>query len=209
MVFSQLVLLFVKGIVIGFAIAAPVGPIGVLCIKRTLSGRYALGFFTGLGAGFADTFYGAVAGFGLASIADFIDFYNFYLRLGGGILLTWIGFITFRNPPRLNSDGNGDQETLFHGFTSAFFLTLSNPLTLVVFAAAFAAMGVDPLDDSLLQATSLVFGVFVGATTWWLSLSTGVHLMHHKLSDKQLLWINRISGIMLIGFAVYMILSLL
>ena len=208
MVVSNLPLLFAKGIIIGFAIAAPVGPIGILCIRRTLSGRYALGFLTGLGAAFADTFYGAVAGFGFASISDFIDHFNFYIRLGGGLLLAWIGIHNFRTPPRVNSQDNGVDDNLFHGFTSAFFLTLSNPITLLVFAAAFAAMGVDPIDDSILQASSLVFGVFVGASTWWLSLTTGVHLMHHKLSDVQLLWINRISGVMLIGFSVYMLLSL-
>src|SRR3989338_2210536 len=134
-------LLFLKGALIGFLIAAPVGPIGILCIRRTLSGRYLLGLVTGLGAGLADTFYGAVAGFSLASISDFIEEYNVYLRFFGGILLA-----------------------------------------LLVFAAAFAAVGVSTANDSFSHSLTLVAGVFFGATAWWFSLSTGVQLMHHKLS---------------------------
>src|SRR5690242_18155251 len=145
-------LLFLKGSLIGFLIAAPVGPIGILCIRRTLSGRYLLGLVTGLGAGLADTFYGAVAGFSLASISDFIDEYNVYLRLFGGILLAWLGFYIYKAPPRYNSQETGGGETLFHAFVSAFFLTVSNPVTLLVFAAAFAAVGVSNVNDSFIQA---------------------------------------------------------
>ncbi len=206
---SVLLILFLKGVLIGFLIAAPVGPIGVLCIRRTLSGSYALGLITGLGAAFADTVYGAIAGFSLASIANFITENNFYLRLFGGILLAWIGVSIFRAPPRRTTLEKVEDENIFHAFTSAFFLTLSNPITLLVFAAAFAAMGISPMKDSLTQASILVAGVCMGASAWWLSLSTGVHLIHHKLSDKQLLWINRSSGVMLVGFSVYMLLSLL
>ncbi len=206
---TTLLILFIKGTLIGFAIAAPVGPIGILCIRRTLSGRYALGLFTGLGAGLADTFYGAVAGFGLASISDFIHHYDFYIRLFGGFLIAWIGVSIFRSHPRELSQDSSSEGSLIQAFTSAFFLTLSNPITLLAFAAAFAAMGIKPVHDSLSQASILVAGVFVGATTWWISLSTAVHLMHHKLSETQLLWINRSSGIMLFGFSIYILLSLL
>ena len=205
---SILFIIFLKGILAGFVIAAPVGPIGILCIRRTLSGRYALGFVTGLGAGLADTFYGAIAGFSLASIAEFIKNNDFYLRLFGGILLGRISFSIFRSPPREPNLETGEEGTLLHGFTSAFFLTISNPITLIVFGAAFAAMGISPAEDSLSQASALVVGVFLGSTTWWLSLSTSVHLMHHKLSDRQLLWINRCSAIMLGMFSTYILLSL-
>lgn len=207
--FSALLILFLKGILIGFLIAAPVGPIGILCIRRTLSGGYVLGLVTGLGAALADTVYGAIVGFSLAGIADFIAQNDFYLRLFGGILLAWIGVSIFRAPPREAKVKKTDDDTPLGAFISAFFLTISNPITLLVFAAAFAAMGVAPVNDSLSQAAILVLGVSVGASAWWLSLSTGVHLMHHKLSDQQLLWINRLSGVMLVGFSVYMLLSLL
>jgi len=206
---SHFFLLFFKGIIIGFVIAAPVGPIGILCIRRTLSGRFGLGLITGLGAGVADTVYGAIAGFSLVSIANFINKYDFYLRLFGGLLVAWIGFSIIRSPFHEDKVENGTRETLFHGFTSAFFLTLSNPLTLIVFAAAFAALGVSPMNDSVTQAFGLVGGVFIGASGWWLSLSTIVRLMHHKLSETQLLWINRLSGGVLCGFAFYIIWSLI
>lgn len=209
MIVSSLCLLFLKGILIGFLIAAPVGPIGILCIRRTLSGHYGLSLATGFGAGVADTVYGAIAGFSLVSIATFITQYDFYLRLFGGLLVGWIGFSIFKSPLRQDKLKNRPRETLLHAFTSAFFLTFSNPITLIVFAAAFAALGVSPVDDSFTQGLALVGGVFVGANGWWLSLSTVVRLMHHKISDTHLLWINRASGIMLFGFAIYIVLSLL
>lgn len=208
MVISLYFTLFFKGMLVGFIIAAPVGPIGVLCIRRTLAGSYALGLATGFGAGLADTFYGAVAGFSLASVADFIKNNDFYLRLFGGILLGWIGFSILRAPPRQSNAESEEETTLLSSLTSAFLLTVSNPLTLIVFAAAFSAMGIAPLEDSFSQALVLVVGVFVGANAWWLSLSTTVHFMHHKLSDRQLLWINRSSGIMLCAFSAYMLLSI-
>jgi threonine/homoserine/homoserine lactone efflux protein len=201
--------LFLKGIVAGFIIAAPVGPIGILCIRRTLAGSYALGLATGLGAGLADTFYGTVAAFSIAGISDFIQNYSFYLHLGGGVVLAWLGVSIFRSPVRPNNIEEVDGETLFHGLTSAFFLTVSNPVALLVFAAAFAAMGISTANDSVSQALALVVGVFVGANAWWLSLSTAVRLMHHKLSDTQLLWINRSSGMMLFGFSAYLLFSLI
>jgi threonine/homoserine/homoserine lactone efflux protein len=208
MMLSSLFSLFFKGILIGFVIAAPVGPIGILCIRRTLSGRYGLGLITGLGAGVADTVYGAIAGFSLVSIAALIVQYDFYLRVFGGFLVGWIGFSILKAPLHSDTLKNSQKETLFHGFTSAFFLTLSNPITLIVFAAAFAALGVSPREGSISQSFILVGGVFVGANGWWFSLSTAVRLMHHKISDVQLLWINRASGIMLLGFSIYMLLSL-
>lgn len=209
MVASSLLLLFLKGILIGFVIAAPIGPIGILCIQRTISGRYGLSLMTGLGAGVADTVYGAIAGFSLVSIANFIAQYEFYLRLFGSVLLGWIGFSIFRSPLRHDPLETRSKETFFHGFTSAFFLTLSNPIALIVFAAAFTVMGVSPQSDSLDQSLVLVGGVFVGANGWWFALSTTIHLIHHKLSETNLLWINRISGGLLLGFGAYMLLSLL
>lgn len=205
---SSLGCLLCKGILIGFLIAAPVGPIGILCIRRTLAGSYSLGLATGLGAGVADTVYGAIAGFSLVSIANFITQHDFYLRLFGGILLVWIGYSIFQAPLRESKLENEPGETLLHGFSSAFLLTLSNPITLIVFAAAFAAMGVSPVEDSLVQGFALVGGVFIGANGWWLSLSTLTRFLHHKISDVQLLWINRASGMMLFGFAIYILLSL-
>jgi threonine/homoserine/homoserine lactone efflux protein len=209
MVFSSLFLLFAKGILIGCAIAAPVGPVGILCIRRTLSGRYGLGLMTGLGAGVADTVYSIIVGFSLVGIANFINQYDVYVRLFGSILVGWIGYSIFKAPLSYDTIESRQKETPFHCFVSAFFLTLSNPFTLIVYAAAFTALSISPAEDSFTQGVALVGGVFVGANGWWFSLNTAVRLMHRKISNTHLLWINRVSGIMLCGFSVYIALSLL
>lgn len=207
--FSSLCILFVKGILIGFAIAAPVGPIGILCIRRTLSNQKMLAVLTGLGSACADVFYGTVAAFSLAGIADFIIKYDFYLKFFGGILVAWIGFSVITSPPFKNENNLKERDSLLHAFTSAFVLTLSNPITLIVFAAAFTAMGVSPVYQSFSQASFLVVGVLIGASCWWISLIITIYFLKHKLSELQLLWINRFSGIILIGFSVYILASLI
>lgn len=207
--FSSLLILFFKGTLIGFVIAAPVGPIGILCIRRTLSNQVILASFTGMGAVCADVFYGTVAAFSLAGIADFITNNDFYLRLIGGILLAWVGFSVIKNSSLKNSETLKGQDSLFHGFTSAFVLTLSNPITLIVFAATFTALGVTSSYQSFSQASFLVAGVFLGASCWWASLITTIYLMKHKLSEPQLFWVNRFSGVTLIGFSLYILISLI
>lgn len=206
---SIFLILFLKGTLIGFIIAAPLGPIGILCIRRALAGRYNLALLTGLGAGLADTFYGAVVSFSLASIVDFITIHNFVLRLFGSILVAGIGISVFRAPLRQNEGQAEAKDTFFHALTSGFFLTVSNPITFLVFAAAFTAMGITPINNSFSQAAFLVIGVFVGANGWWFSLITSVGLMRHKLSAIHLLWINRASGFILIGFSAYILLSII
>lgn len=202
-------ILFFKGILIGFVIAAPVGPIGILCIRRTLSNHKMLAGSTGLGSASADAFYGAIAAFSLAGIADLIIHYNFYLKLFGGILLALIGFSIIRNPSFKREEKINGEDSLLHAYSSAFLLTISNPITLVVFAAAFSAMGISPLYESFFHASFLVIGVFIGACSWWLSLITAIYFMKHKLSDAQLIWINRFSGVILVGFSVYILTSLI
>lgn len=204
---TLLFLLFIKGVLVGLMVSAPVGPVGVLCIRRTLSGRYGLSIVTGLGAAVADAVYAAMAGFSLVSIAEFMSQYNFYLRIFGGSLVVWIGFSIFRTPFKQVSIKTFRTETFLQGFTSAFFVTISNPIVFIVFAAAFTALGISPAEDSLSQGFSLVGGVLLGATGWWVALSMIMFLIHHKVSSEHLFWINRISGVMLLGFGGYMLLS--
>ncbi len=205
---QELVLLFIKGIIVGFAIAAPVGAIGVLCIRRTLIGNYFLGISTGLGAGFADVCFAAIAAFGLASISDFIISHEFWLKLVGGTLLIWIGIQIFRACPIQERNNGVSDQSYVGAFVSSFFLTLTNPVTILAFVAVFAAMGVDHLDDSTEQPLALILGVAVGAFGWWLSLSTFIMLLRHKLSENILVWINKISGGVLVAFAAVILLSL-
>lgn len=206
---ESLFLLFLKGVLIGFVIAAPVGPIGILSIRRAAAGRYGLSLATGFGAGLADTVYGAIAAFSLVGITELIARYDTYLRLGGGMLILWVGYSIFRTPFQEDPLESQKRDTFLGGVSSAFFITLSNPVVLIVFAAAFAVMGISPAEDSLTQGFVLVGAVFTGANGWWFLLSTLIILIHRRITPRQLLWINRISGTMLLGFGAYILLSLL
>jgi len=205
----SLLTLFLKSCLIGFLLAVPVGPVGILCIRRTLSGRYGASLMMGGGAAAADAVYGAIAGFSVAGIGALIQQYSFYLHLFGGIFVGWLGFCVVRAPLRTDPQAHMAQESLLQGVISAFLLTISNPITLIVFAAAFAAMGITLTDDSLTQGLVLTGGVFLGATGWWAVLTTMTHLLRRQLSEVHLLWINRVSGILLIGFSAYILLNLL
>lgn len=202
-------ILFLKGAFIGCAIAAPVGPVGILCIRQTLSGHKTLAAIIGLGSACADIFYGSIAAFGFVSISNFISHHNFYLRLFGGIIIAWIGLSVMRTPPLTKDLTATGTDSPVHAFTSAFALTISNPLTLVVFAAAFTALGISPDYHSSAHALSLVIGIFTGAICWWTGLIFVIHLLKHKLSEAQLFWINRVSSVVLIGFSVYILVSLI
>lgn len=204
----SLFILLLKGFVIGFVIAAPVGAVGILCIRRTLAQHKFLAVLTGLGSAFADAFYATLTAFSLAGISELIIKYDFYLKLFGGILLIFLGFSILRSHHLKEMQKVDTKDSPLHTFTSAFVLTISNPLTLFVFAAAFSATGISPHYESFIQASLLVVGVFCGACGWWLSLITIISLMKHKLSDTQLHWINWFSGAILLVFAASILASL-
>ena len=192
--------LFVEGIIIGFAIAAPVGPIGVLCIRRTLAEGRASGFVSGLGAATADAVYGAIAAFGLTLITDFLLGGASWLRLVGGAFLLFLGFKTFfARPAERAAEARGGG--LPGAYASTFFLTLTNPTTILSFAAIFAGLGVVGASDAL-SAALLVLGVFLGSAAWWLVLSGGTGLFRSKLSASGLRWVNRVSGTVIAAFGV-------
>ncbi len=191
--------LFLRGLIIGFSIAAPVGPIGVLCIRRTLTEGRASGFLSGLGAATADALYGCVAGFGLTVISGFLIDQRFWLQLIGGIFLLALGIKTLRSIPAERAaaaSGSG----LAASYASTLLLTLTNPMTILSFAAIFAALGVADTGGDLSAAARLVLGVFIGSAAWWLILSGGVGLMREKLSAVVLRWTNRLSGAILLVF---------
>jgi threonine/homoserine/homoserine lactone efflux protein len=206
--FPPLLILFFKGIIIGLAITAPIGPVAIMCIRRTLSKHKLLALVTGMGSACADVFYASVAAFSLIGISNFITTYNFYLKLFGGLLLAWLGLSILKHPPLKSPEHPKMRDSWLHAFSSAFILTLSNPITLIVFAASFTAMSVSPVYHSFIPALLLIMGVFLGAMIWWIFLIAIIYLMHHKLSDNQLIWVNRFSGVVLIGFSVYILLSL-
>lgn len=193
--------LFLRGVAVGFAIAAPVGPVGLLCIRRALAdGRFAA-WIAGLGAAFADTFYGAVAGLGLTLISDFLLEYRTALSLVGGVFLVILGIHTVRQHPTLWQTPQA-RLGLMRDFTSSFVLTLTNPATILAFMAVFASMGAVHVADDRMDATLLIGGVFVGSALWWLCLSALAGAVRHKFSERWLLWLNRGSGVVLVLFGV-------
>jgi len=197
-----------RGILIGFSIAAPVGPIGVLCIRRTLAEGRATGFVSGLGAATADAIYGCIAGFGLTLVARFLMDQQMWLRLFGGAFLCYLGVKTVLSRPAdqaASANGSG----LAGAYGSTFLLTLTNPMTILSFAAVFAGLGLASAGGSYASAGILVLGVFTGSALWWLLLSGGASLLRGKFDARRLEWVNRISGVIIAGFGVVALLSLM
>jgi threonine/homoserine/homoserine lactone efflux protein len=199
--------IFLKGIFIGFAMAVPVGPIGIMCIRKTLTEGRFRGLIIGFGAATADLFYGCVASFGLTVISDMLISQRIWIRLVGGALLLFLGIRTFRAQPadpkfQIHSSG------IVRSYLTTVFLTLTNPLTIFAFIAVFAALG---LGNRLgyFSASVLVAGVFISSCLWFIFLSSGVILFRKKLELGGLLWVNRIAGILIIISGVYAIVSLL
>ena len=190
---------FLKGIIIGFSIAAPVGPIGVLCIRRTLADGRLAGLVSGLGAATADLFYGCVAAFGLTFISQFLIDQEMWLRLIGGLFLLYLGAKTFFSKSS-NDEIEQKKGGLLNSYFSTFFLTLTNPLTILSFAAIFAGLGFVNTGGDYLSALTLVAGVFSGSALWWFLLSGGASFFQKKIDSQGLTWINRISGLIITVF---------
>lgn len=197
----------VKGLVIGFSIAAPVGPIGMLCIRRTLGNGRVAGLLSGLGAATADAIYGCIAGFGVVFVSTILLTQQVWLRLVGGLFLCYLGARTFLASPEERISATNPLG-LAGIYLSTFFLTLTNPMTIISFAAIFAALGAGNTSASYISAVTLVVGVFVGSALWWLILSSIVSLFRSKLQPGWLKWVNRLSGLVILGFGVLAILSL-
>lgn len=201
--------LFVKGLILGFSIAAPVGPIGVLCIRKTLEfGRFS-GLFSGLGAACADAIYAVIAAFGLTFIANLLLEGEFWLRLIGGTFLLYLGWKTFSVAEPNSQSKNIPHTTLINDFISTFFLTITNPMTLISFLAVFAGLGLSGIQGDYIQASMLVIGVFLGSALWWLTLSEGVTLFRKKVSQEVMKWINKIAGVIILAFGIGALYSLL
>ena len=203
--------IYFRGLVIGLAIAEPVGPIGVLCIRRTLAEGRLAGLVTGLGAATADTVYGAVAAFGLTAVSVFLVSQQDMLRLIGGAFLLYLGVRTFLARPVAQDAVTGDRSsrTLAGDYASTFLLTITNPLTILSFAAVFAGLGLGSGYDDLASALLLVAGVFTGSALWWFLLSGGVSLLRGRITPNGLRWVNRVSGVIITLFGIVALAGLL
>jgi len=199
--------LFMKGLIIGFSIAAPVGPIGVLCIRRTLAEGRISGFVSGMGAATADALYGCIAGFGVTYVSSFLIGQQFSFRLIGALFLGYLGArIFFSKPAEAPSKAEG--KGLAGAYASTLLLTLTNPVTILAFAAIFAGLGLGNLGGNYTAGMLLVLGVFLGSAAWWLFLSMGVGLFRTWFNGPRLRWVNRLSGVIIGGFGFLAFLSL-
>ena len=188
--------ILIKGVIIGFVMAVPIGPLGVLCIRKTLTEGRARGLIVGLGAATADALYCSIAAFGLTFVSDMIETNQLWVRLFGGLLLLVLGIRTLqakRSDPLVLFDRKGFWGT----FVSSFFIAVTNPLTIFAFVAIFAAFGLAH-ELGLVAASMLVIGVFAGSGLWFLTLGSVARLFHKTLNAGGLLWVNRVAGILII-----------
>jgi threonine/homoserine/homoserine lactone efflux protein len=199
--------LMLKGLLIGFSIAAPVGPIGVLCIRRTLAQGRAAGLASGLGAASADAVYGCIAGFGLTFISGLLISQQSWLKLIGGAFLCYLGIRTLLAQPAERAAAAGGMG-LAGAYTSTFFLTLTNPTTILSFVAVFAGLGLASMGADYAAAAMLVLGVFAGSALWWLLLSGGVGMFRASFDTRAMRWVNRISGGVITAFGLLALVSL-
>ena len=193
--------LFIKGIIVGFAIAAPVGPIGLLCIQRSLVGGWMSGLASGLGAALADTLYGSIAAFGLTLVQDFLFGHRDFISMAGGLLLCLLGLrIMFVKPATIAARPQPSAAGLAGDLIGTFMLTLANPMTILSFIAIFAALNTSAASGSYAAAGTLVLGVFVGSAAWWICLSMGIGVIRHRMDEPILRWIARLSGALVVVF---------
>jgi threonine/homoserine/homoserine lactone efflux protein len=199
-----------RGVVIGLSVAAPVGPMAILCMRRTLAQGRVAGFVSGLGIATADACYGAIAAFGLTSIADTLVDQNTWIRILGGLFLIYLGVKTVRSHPLEGAADDGPRRSAagFLAFGSTLGLTLTNPTTILSFVAIFAGFGVASEDRETTSAAALVIGVFAGSALWWLFLTSGTGLLRGWLTAPRLTWINRVSGAVIGVFGALAVASL-
>jgi threonine/homoserine/homoserine lactone efflux protein len=196
-----------RGLALGFSIAAPVGPIGVLCIQRTLNAGRLVGFVTGLGAATADLIYASLGVLGLTLVAQAVIAGRLWLHVVGGLFLVYLGARTFFGSPAKRAAATTGGRGIAAAYASTVGLTLTNPATIFSFAAIFAGLGVGA--GSAASAVTLVGGVFLGSALWWLLLSNGVALFRSALGPLPALWINRLSGAIILAFGVIALATLL
>ncbi|MFZ4285504.1 LysE family translocator [Variovorax sp. HJSM1_2] len=201
--------LFFKAALIGLSIAAPVGPIGLLCIQRTLARGRRIGFVSGLGAATADAAYGALGIFGISALTATFVALRLPLALLGALFLAWMGMQILRSPAPSQAAQAGDIReggAAFKAYASVLLLTLTNPMTILSFSAIFATLSAGAATTT--SPLWMVLGVFLGSAIWWLGLSLVVAALRHRIKARSMVRINQIAGLVLLGFAVSQLASL-
>lgn len=194
-----------RGLIIGFTIAAAVGPISLLVIRRSIAHGQAYGLVSGLGVATADASYAAIAAFGLAAVTSVLVSGRVVLGLAGGVVIALIGIRTMLSRPQ-ETERDEARPGLAAAFGSIFALTMTNPLTILSFAAVFAGVGL-VAGASFFDAAILTLAVWAGSALWWLVLTSIVGLVRGRISKRAVLWINRVSGAVLVAFGVVAVLA--
>jgi threonine/homoserine/homoserine lactone efflux protein len=203
------VLFLLRGVILGLSIAAPVGPIGVLCIRRTLAAGRVAGFVLGLGAATADMLYGAVAAFGLRVISSLLVSAEVWIHLIGACFLCWLGVKTILTLPTTQSKVVIARTSLAGSYVTTLLLTLTNPTTILSFIAIFAGIGVLGSQSGPATAGLTVLGVFCGSALWWFTLSAIVNVIRSRFTPRLMRLVNYLSGTILLGFALYALVTLI
>ena len=198
--------LFLKGLLFGFLLAATVGPMWVLCFRRTLEQGALVGFASGMGIAVADGFYGAVAAFGLTAISGFLFRHGFWIGLVGGVFLVYLGLKALLVLPSLEPS-KASAGGLWPSFLSTLGLTLANPPTILAFVAIFAGLGL--VTDDYGGAALVVLGVFLGSASWWIVLAAGAGWLRDRIGPRQFRAVNVVSGLTILGFAVWQLAAVL
>ena len=196
-------MLFIKSVVMGLSIAVPVGPIGMLCIQRSLSRGFRAGFATGIGAACADAIYGLLGALGVAGIVTAFPMLTVTLKIVGGAFLVWLAWSIARQAPAASAVHDAPRATVLRDFLTTFGLTLSNPMTILSFVGIFAALG--PLAGTHEGAmgppvTLMVAGVFLGSATWWLCLSSATAALRTKMPLTFMRGLSRVSAAVIAVF---------
>lgn len=194
-----------KGLIFGFSIAAPVGPIGVLCIRRTLASGWLAGLVTGLGVATADAFYGVVAGLGLTFLSNLLLSQQTWFNVIGGLFLCYLGVTTFITRPAQKSASLNAKGAVMAYFSVLLF-ALTSPMTIITFAAMFAGLGLASTQGNYLSAGLLVAGIFLGSASWWLILSSTVDHFRSRFNQQRMIWVNRFSGVIILAFGIFVVL---
>jgi threonine/homoserine/homoserine lactone efflux protein len=191
-------ILLMKCIISGFLLAAPIGPVNLICIRSTLSEGRATGLVVGMGAAVADALYGWAAAAGLSVLTAFILHYNVAFHWGGGLFIIYLGFVTFRAAPRNTADDKNPVRSLYSLFAGIFLLTLTNPVTVFTFIAVFSSFGIAVLATDLFTTALAALGVFIGSALWWITLTSIVSLFRNRITPHSIGRINKIAGIIII-----------
>jgi len=201
-------ILFAKGLLFGFLLAATVGPMWVLCFRRTIEQGALAGFVSGMGIAVADGLYGAVAAFGLTAISGFLLDQSFWIGLIGGLFLVYLGMSALlAQPAKLEEQEEYPETRLGRAFLSTLGLTLANPPTILAFAAIFAGLGLPSSDFG--SAALVVLGVFLGSASWWIVLAAGASWLRKRAGAKLFRAINLVSGLSILGFAFWQLAAVL